>query len=93
MIDNYLDFVKGWRKFYLCEGISDGRKRRDRTSSYLKGFESGYALAAIGAARQFKRLQKDIEARILAGGDVIGIEHFKYGEYKEISLTGGTNVK
>ena len=63
MIENYLDFVKRWRKFYLCEGISSGRKRRNRVSSYLKGFESGYALAAMGAARQFKRLQKDIEKR------------------------------
>jgi len=63
MIDNYLDWVKRQRKYCVDCAIRDARISRKVTNDWAKGFYKGLAMASDYSGQNFKRLQKDIEAR------------------------------
>jgi len=63
MIDNYLDWVKRRRRWYVKSGVILGRRSREVADDWSRGFYKGLAMAYLDSGRNFKRLQKDIEAR------------------------------
>jgi len=64
MINNYLDWVKSRRKWYVQSAVRHEREFRDAGDDWTLGFNKGLAMAYDCAGLDFKRLQKDIEARI-----------------------------
>jgi len=64
MIDNYLDWVKGQRKVALHEMYHARELSRLDPTPWGTGFYAGHAQAHSFEARHWRRLQKDIEARI-----------------------------
>jgi len=64
MIDNYLDWAKRRRKWYVQSAIRLGRESRMTTESWEKGFSEGLALAYKCSARDFRWLQKSFEEHI-----------------------------
>jgi len=64
VINNYLDWAKRERKWYVKSYVAHGRKFREVKDDWCKGFHKGLTLAYMDAAYNFKRLQKDIEARL-----------------------------
>jgi len=64
MIDNYLDWVKWQRKYSVKMAVLHGRRNREVVDDWSKGFYKGLAMAYDYAGRNFKKLQKDIEATL-----------------------------
>jgi len=69
MINNYLDWAKRERKWYVKSYVAHGRKFREVKDDWCKGFHKGLTLGYMDAAYNFKRLQKDIEATLKVVAD------------------------
>ena len=72
MINNYLDWAKRERKYSVKMSVMYGRREREATDAWSKGFYTGLSMAYDYSGRHFKRLQKDIEARN-DEGDCVGV--------------------
>ena len=83
MINNYLDWVKSRRKWYVQSAVRHEREFRDAGDDWTLGFNKGLAMAYDCAGLDFKRLQKDIEARIAHGRRIVIMPAHRDG-YDEI---------
>jgi len=63
MINNYLDFVKGERKYLLKASKARFRDFTGVTDEWLRGYDRGWSCAQLCASWRWRKLQKDIEAR------------------------------
>jgi len=64
MIDNYLDWVKGQRKYCVKMAVLYGRREREIADAWSKGFFRGLSMSYDFSGQDLKRLQKDIEASL-----------------------------
>ena len=85
MINNYLDWVKRRRKWYVQSAVRHEREFRDAGDDWTLGFNKGLAMAYDCAGLDFKRLQKDIEARNDAGSCVAEVNRYCGPEYIKLS--------
>jgi len=67
MIYNYLDFAKRQRLFALKESLRSLRAVRETDDSWTKGFYQGLNMVYYYEARNWRKLQKDIEDRDAQG--------------------------
>jgi len=67
VINNYLDWVKAQRKYSVKMSLMYGRREREVSGEWGKGFYKGLAMAYDYSGRNFKKLQKDIEAHNKGG--------------------------
>ena len=68
MINNYLDWAKRERKWYLKSALSHAREARKARDDWGKGFHKGLAMAYHYSGGSVKCLQKDIECVLKASG-------------------------
>jgi len=85
MIDNYLDWAKRERKWYLQSALAHARKARKARDDWGKGFHKGLAMAYHYSSGSLKCLQKDIEARNAAGSCVAEVNRYCGPEYMKLS--------
>ena len=85
MINNYLDWVKQQRKYSVKMAVLYGRRDREVVGDWSKGFYKGLAMAFDYSVQNFKRLQKDIEARNAAGSCVAEVNRYCGPEYLKLS--------
>jgi len=92
MIDNYLEYVKICRENNLHLARWAVKELLRCEYGYAKGFYNGLQQAYAYSARDWKVLQKDIEAKQKEGYDLCMV-YSKYPSYRiKRSLTGGSYV-
>jgi len=76
MINNYLDWVKRQRKYCVKNALRHARQSCCAKEEWARGFYKGLSMANDFSGQNFKRLQKDIEARNARGdciAEVLGV--------------------
>ena len=85
MIENYLDFVKSRRKFAISEAFRAMRLSRATDDKWMNGFYRGMDLVYDYECSQWRKLQKDIEARNALDHVVADIGDLSHNVYAKLS--------
>ena len=84
MIDNYLDWVKRQRKYAIQHALLNERRSKTFNDLWAKGFYKGLGMASYAEAYRWRKLQKDIEARVKRGGLIAEVDCQSRRVYKEL---------